>query len=201
MESAYDYDPNELATSETNTHTNFGQFDQMRHIGPAQLQGGFQQPVRETGYNNQSRLPTEFDSVQLEYESCDNQLRAELPHPQSHFHSKLRPPRFYHHNTQHPSSTLPPIHNIREDGGILKGKVHQTLSKPPSQLPTIIHTKAKTYAGRSNRLGYVCSSLFLPPSLSSSPFFTLSFFLIFSHTQSTTINIHPYCGNGWAEEN
>lgn len=170
------YDPSELATSETDAHANYGQFDQMRHMGPANrgLQDtGFAQPVGETGYN-QSQLTAEtcFNQPHLEYVSQDAQLSVprgiavKLPHPHDHFHSKLHPPTLYHHTThpsQHHSSTLPPIHlhtNISGGGGEqLRGvpKAPQALSK----LPTIVHGRSKTYAGRSNRMRYLVNLMML----------------------------------------
>jgi hypothetical protein len=170
LDSAYTYDSNELATSDAHTCDNYGQFDQLRHTGPAanaQLHHvGFPQPVAETRYN-QSQVTTEtcFNPSHLEY--TDTQLplpiASTMKHPHGHFHSKLRPPTLYHHHThppQHHTSTLPPLHhhtNISSGGGGGTSQLQGGTLKPPqrtlSKLPTIVHGRSKTYAGRNNRMG------------------------------------------------
>lgn len=177
FESEYGYDPDDLTTSEMPTHAEFGQYDQMRHVGPAnppQLQSvGFPHQVREMEMSHYHQ--THLDSV------AHNGQAEGLTVRQHHrpFQSRLQPPTIYHHHTSHPShsSTLPavPHHTLSHGGGGMaggmglagaggvagvggvaggagRGQLNTTKSTLP-KLPTIIHGRSKTYAGRSNRVG------------------------------------------------
>ena len=178
MDGAYTYDSNELATSDAHTCDGYGQFDQARHTGPAntQLHGvGFAQPV---GESSQSQVTTEtrFNPSHLEYLSPNAQvilpIASTRKYPHEHFHSKLRPPTLYHHHThpsQHHTSTLPPLHHHSNISGGEGGGTSQfqggTMKAPLHTLPTIVHGRSKTYAGRNNRMGYESLSLSLSLSL------------------------------------
>lgn len=180
----YNYDPNDLQQTpeEMTTHAPYGQFEQMRHIGsvnPPRLQqgvGDYTSSALPGATYNHAQLgttSTRFNHSHLDYGPPDSSQmvipRAPAVNLHNHaFPSKLHPPTHYHHH--HPSthlsqlhhnSTLPPIHIQHPTGRVPGGggrggggEAGKGQGQKISKLPTLIHARSKTYAGRVHKTGY-----------------------------------------------